>query len=236
MPNRRYDDEIETDHGFEPRDREITLGATMILGIFFALVLVCAIFFGLGYQVGRKSLAGQSAVKDPSGANSGVIAEKPAAGSPLVGSPTRVGDGGPSVSVPVGPAADAALQPTPVATRVVETSGEVSGGGAGAAVAPPVSAPAAVVASRPAATPAYGPAPVSSAGWVVQVAAVSHQEDADLLSGELRRRGYNVGVHSDGGDKLLHVQIGPMGNHKDADAMRQRLLNDGFNAIVKEIH
>ena len=34
-------------------------------------------------------------------------------------------------------------------------------------------------------------------------------------------------------DKLLHVQVGPFTNRKDAEAMRQRLLNDGYNAIVK---
>ncbi len=68
----------------------------------------------------------------------------------------------------------------------------------------------------------------------MQIAAVSHQEDADLLVTTLKRRGYNVAVHTEPQDKLLHVQIGPFPSHKDADAMRQRLLADGFNAIVKD--
>jgi len=34
-------------------------------------------------------------------------------------------------------------------------------------------------------------------------------------------------------DKLLRVQIGPFASRKDADAMRQRLISDGYNAIVK---
>jgi cell division septation protein DedD len=67
----------------------------------------------------------------------------------------------------------------------------------------------------------------------VQVAAVSHQEDADILLNALKRRGYSVAVHHEPQDKLLHVQIGPLPTRKDADAMRQRLLADGYNAIVK---
>ena len=36
-------------------DTEIALGTRSLLAIFFGLVLVCAIFFGLGYSVGRGS-------------------------------------------------------------------------------------------------------------------------------------------------------------------------------------
>ena len=69
---------------------------------------------------------------------------------------------------------------------------------------------------------------------MVQVAAVSHQEDADLLVTTLKRRNYAVAIHSEPQDKLLHVQVGPFSTKKDADAMRQRLQADGFNAIVKD--
>jgi cell division septation protein DedD len=68
---------------------------------------------------------------------------------------------------------------------------------------------------------------------VVQVAAVSHKEDADMLAAALKRRGYSVSVRQMPQDKLLHVQVGPFATKKDADAMRQRLQADGYNAIVK---
>jgi cell division septation protein DedD len=234
MPNRIYDDEIDRNDGFEPRDREITLGATMILGIFLALVIVCAVFFGLGYQVGRRSVPGQVSVQEQALTNNGPLAEKPAAGSPLVGGS---GGGGSSVTVPMGPAPAPEPQPTPVAIHDSETGGEKTGDGSGVSVVPVLPPPSSAPVTHPAPTmsPASAATPASP-GWVVQVAAVSHQEDADLLAGELKRRGYNVAIHSEAGDKLLHVQIGPLATKKDADAMRQRLLNDGFNAIVKEIH
>ena len=37
------------------QDREITLGTTMVLGIFFALAAFGAVFFGFGYSMGRKA-------------------------------------------------------------------------------------------------------------------------------------------------------------------------------------
>ena len=48
-------------------DREISLGAPAILGIFFALVLLSAVFFGFGYTMGRKSA--QAANADTVAAN-----------------------------------------------------------------------------------------------------------------------------------------------------------------------
>ena len=68
---------------------------------------------------------------------------------------------------------------------------------------------------------------------MVQVAAVSHQEDADLLVTALRTKGYAVAARQNPADQLIHIQVGPFTNRKDAEAMRQRLLNDGYNAILK---
>src|SRR5271170_6259887 len=43
------------------QDTEITLGTAKLLGLFFGLVMVCAVFFALGYTLGRKSDAGIAA-------------------------------------------------------------------------------------------------------------------------------------------------------------------------------
>ncbi len=34
-------------------------------------------------------------------------------------------------------------------------------------------------------------------------------------------------------DKLIHIQVGPFATKADAEAMRERLIVDGYNAIVK---
>jgi cell division septation protein DedD len=68
---------------------------------------------------------------------------------------------------------------------------------------------------------------------MVQIAAVSHSEDAQVLVDALRKRGYTVTARREAGDNLIHVQTGPFVNRNDANGMRQRLLNDGYNAIVE---
>jgi DedD protein len=70
-------------------------------------------------------------------------------------------------------------------------------------------------------------------GWMVQIAAVSHVEDAEVLVNALKKRGYAVMVRRDIADTLLHVQTGPFANRNDANTMRQKLLSDGYNAIVQ---
>jgi cell division septation protein DedD len=68
---------------------------------------------------------------------------------------------------------------------------------------------------------------------MVQIAAVSRQEDADVLVAALKKRGYNVIVRNEPRDSLLHVQIGPFATRDEAKAMRAKLLADGYNAILK---
>ena len=228
--HREGDDDLDEMNG--QKDREITLGTTLILGIFFALAILCAIFFGFGYSVGRRS----SVVSAPTGATGQSTPTfggfKPSPGSPLSSQTSALG---PSVTGPFvanstpPPAQPAAKTPAPSPAEENEPAAETP-----TAEAPPPSHPAPIVQASP--TPAALPAVTPGRNAIVQIAAVSHQEDAELLVTTLKRRGYNVSIKNEPQDKLLHVQVGPFASHKDADAMRQRLLADGFNAIVKDTH
>jgi len=72
-------------------------------------------------------------------------------------------------------------------------------------------------------------------GIMVQVAAVTRAEDADILASALRKKKYPVFVVPPaGGDKFYRVQVGPFAALKDADAMKAKLASDGYNAIVKK--
>src|SRR5438874_2469793 len=53
--NHLLDSDLDRDEAVSHGDREISLGAGTILGIFFALAIVCGAFFGLGYSMGRHS-------------------------------------------------------------------------------------------------------------------------------------------------------------------------------------
>jgi cell division septation protein DedD len=92
-------------------------------------------------------------------------------------------------------------------------------------------APTSASAQPAAVIPAPATAPAQA--LMVQIAAVPHQEDANVLVGALRKRGYAVSVSRDAADNQIHVRIGPFNNRNAANAMRRKLLHDGYNAIVQ---
>jgi DedD protein len=224
----RYETEhdLQDLHEASGQDREISLGTTTILGIFFALALLCAVFFGFGYSLGRRS-AQPAAVPADVTTTTERNSSKPASGSfasQTTGKPSA--DAAQSAIVPIDspaipPQDSQAPDPPPVKATVSTVRADLPAG------------PAAYPTSKSAAIPVSASTP-SSGSLVVQVAAMSHQEDADVVAVDLKRRGYTVAVRHEPQDKLFHVQIGPFATRKEADGMRQRLQADGYNnAIVK---
>ena len=207
-------------------DREITLGTTMILLIFFALAVYGAILFGFGYSLGSKHSGNtQVAVASTPTSSAAFNTFKPAPGNPLSApAPGKVAatvDDFVASAAPT-PKSDPAPAKATV-DAVTQDEPEVK-----PRTAPPAPSPA--VGSGPAAA---APMPVAGVGnVVVQVAAVSHQEDADLIASTLKRRGYAVNIRTEA-DKLIHVQVGPFATRKDAEVMKAKLLSDGFNAYIK---
>src|ERR1700719_657678 len=76
------------------KDREITLGTGALLAIFFAVVLVCAVFFGLGYSMGRRSGEPAEIAKPRSAASRAGVAASSASvpDSTVVGKPSATPD------------------------------------------------------------------------------------------------------------------------------------------------
>ena len=212
-------------------ERELTLGTGTILGIFFGLVVLCGACFGVGYTMGHRpvppALSLNDTSADPSSPGSG--APKPAAGSPMDSS-------SPSPAVVIAPPATEpgpTPRPAPVVRRPPPPvpSDDVEATPSSSAAAPKV--PAIKPVAPSALLPAVSAAPAAIGSIMVQVAAVSHREDADLLVSSLRGRGYTVAARSSPADSLIHVQIGPFSNKPAAEAMRQRLQTDGYNAMLK---
>jgi DedD protein len=197
-------------------DHEISLGIPTILGIFFALALVCAAFFGFGYSLGHKSSqnAATTASITPSSPS---ITLKPAAGS-LANQPAYR------------PAAETVSEPTPTPSAVTVP------------LAPPKNDPTtnpqpAASNPQPASTaqPTTSnpqPATTATGNFMVQIAAVSSQEIADIEVAALKKYGYDVVTRHEPQDQLLHIQIGPFTTRKDADAMRANVQAHGFNAYI----
>jgi DedD protein len=217
-------------------DRELTISSTTLLAVFFGLVLICGLFFGLGYTLGRRA---PSEVSQPQSA----ATSDSSAGSPQI-----------SASQPKPSAASQTIVPTPEAPETTDASGSTP-----AATdpqddsAPDTAQPKAETKTPDPATPAtqtvkpamapLTPQPAAAAptglvasgitGIMVQIAAISNPTDAGVLVGALQKHGYSVTSRHLPGDSFIHVQVGPFSNRADAIAMRQKLLGDGYNAILK---
>jgi len=205
------------------QDTEITLGTGRMLAIFFTFVLICAFFFSIGFSLGRRTTITGSLGIAHAGAPATIV--RPSAAKTDAPQPTpQSGDF--SFYKAVGEKnANAALAPkdskTPPATATAPTS------------TAPTPAPSADAPSK-AATDAATAAP-ASAGYYVQVAAVSRQEDAESLVEALKKKQYPAfSANNPTADKFYHVQVGPYTELKDAEAMRARLIGDGYNPIVKK--
>lgn len=183
----------------ELRDTEITLGTGKLLGIFFGLVIVCAVFFTMGYLLGKSSVDGAHTQIVGTALSPSSAAGKPSA-------ETKQPDAPPPA-------------PSPDATQQSSTAAATSDSST-AASTPATTAPADIKSS-----------PTGS--FLVQVAAVSKQEDAEILVSALRKKQYPVFIANVPGDPLFHVQVGPFSTQLDAETMRNRLAGDGYNAIVK---
>ncbi|MGH9536611.1 MAG: SPOR domain-containing protein [Terriglobales bacterium] len=191
-------------------DTEITLGTGKMLALFFGLVALCAIFFGMGFALGKSS--GRLNGTEVQAATNSSSAVRPTAVKP--GSPRPANDL--TFYKAVGQKdADAQLSPSSPAVSPAEAASKAS---AADNNAPP---------TDPTAAPALN-------GYWVQVAAVSKQEDAQALVDALKKKQYAAFAASGTGDKLFHVQVGPFADIKDAELARGRLVNDGYNPILKK--
>ena len=86
--------------------------------------------------------------------------------------------------------------------------------------------------AQTAATSNVRPALPAAIPLMVQIAAVAHTEDAEVLVSTLRKRGYFVTTLRDPADNLIRVRIGPFYSREEADRWRVKLLDDGYNAII----
>jgi cell division septation protein DedD len=218
-------------------DTEIALGTRSLLGIFFGLVLVCAVFFGLGYSVGRGSgtRAAAPAPADTTASTTDSHTPKPSPEQTLtpVESPatgTDQDNGATSLPPDSPPPQPSGTQtqpqgrtPAPLVSSPASSPGTVSS-----------ATPRTPVPLTPKPAPVMQPAPATAAAsFMVQVAAVRIQQDAEILVDALKKHGYTAVVRNEPQDQLLHIQLGPFTSRADANAMRAKLLADGYNAVIK---
>jgi DedD protein len=200
------------------QDTEITLGTGKMLGLFFGLVALNGAFFGMGYSLGKTSshpLAGP----EQSSASSGPAIRPSAMKSGSSPATSQTDNSNLTFYKDVEQKdANAQLNPAPAANTSPANTQPPSAAETKSADAAPDAATV-----------------LSTSNYFVQVAAVSKQDDAQALVEALKKKQYTAfATNSSPTDKLYHVQVGPFGDVKEAEATKAKLVSDGYNPILKK--
>ncbi len=196
------------------QDTEITLGTGRMLALFFALVVICAGFFAIGFSLGRKTTAVGSGNILAAQAGTPAVVVRPPAGKSNPPPPTPSSGDFTFYKAVEQKNADTKLTPADSQTQPTAT----------ASPGPPKTDENSAAATSP---------PTNS--YYVQVAAVTRQEDADALVEALKKKQYPAfSANNPSVDKFFRVQVGPYADIKDAELTRGRLVADGYNPILKK--
>jgi cell division septation protein DedD len=215
------------DEDLEParpkHDAELTLGPFMLVSLFLGLIVICALCFGMGYAAGRRTTANTTT-------------NLPRAAGPQLPMPVSASATKPSAVTQNQPQQIAATEPIPASGS--DSNPFLNPVGVPASAPPPAQPQVHPVFPPPEQTPEPGtspqvqPALPQKTSLMVQVAAVSQVEDARVLVNALRKRGFTVTAVREPSDGLIHVQVGPFTDRNQAAATSQKLLSDGYNAIL----
>ncbi|MGC1105824.1 MAG: SPOR domain-containing protein [Candidatus Acidiferrales bacterium] len=230
--------------GSSRRGGERVLESRHLIGLFLGVVLLCCVFFTLGYVMGKTQYGNSpvqaASLENPLRPSSGHAAktsppqppaspewdfytEKKTTDVPLKAA--RSGESASSSAVPLpGPASS--LESARRAESPSTANSQPAGGG--------VSAP------PPVTHPSYAPPPprfraprMSRNAVVLQVAALRHESDALALADALQQKGFPAFVITPTADNFYRVQVGPFENQTIGDKAKQSLQREGFKAIFR---
>jgi cell division septation protein DedD len=174
-----------------------------MLMVFFGLVAVCAVCFGLGYSVGHRPAAPATAAVPDTPPRAEPKANKPRAETPELTFYKAVKhdheDAAPAPPVESSPPA---VQKSPARTE------------------------------HPARKPP-SPTPPTGTYMVQVAAVSKKEDADALLGALRRKNYSVSEATNLPHDNLYHVQIGPFSDVKQAESARLRLVGDGYNPIVK---
>jgi DedD protein len=200
-----------------------------LIGLFLGVVLLCGVFFTLGYVMGKTQYGG--AVHAASDNKSLIGTPKPE--TPQAGQNQKPGDSRPGsgewdfysasknsdrLEAPGVSASPGKSMPGDSARRRPESALQ--------ATTKPVSA-------TPKALTRFQPPRIPRGSVLLQLAALRREGDALALADALQQKGFPSFVVTPGSDNLYRVQVGPYSDSPMAERAKQSLEREGFKAIVK---
>ena len=204
-----------------------------LVGLFLGVVLLCGVFFTLGYVMGRTQMGPPVTLRASAANRESVIpstskpdpSEKtpPAANSEWDfyskdKDPNRIEHPAPSVSSPAAPA-PASTHPAPVSHAPVDSW-------------VPSASTKNIVAS-PKDLRHFAPPRIPHGAIVLQVGALGKEADALALADAVQQKHFPSFVVVPIGDSLYRVQVGPYNDAASAQAAQQSLQKAGFKSILK---
>ena len=198
-----------------------------LVSLFLGVVLLCGVFFTLGYVMGHNQYGGPVHAADS--------LDNPApSGRPAV-KPQEVEI--PPVAAPANNEWDFYTKKNdnnhmdPVAKPTASTSTPSPAVTAHAANSSPA-APVATAKTVPASARFQAPRMVKGS-VVLQIAALTHESDALAMADALQQKRFPSFVVTPSNDNFYRVQVGPYQDERSAEAAKTVLDHAGFKAIIK---
>jgi DedD protein len=204
---------------------ERVLESRHLVGLFLGVVLLCGVFFTLGYVMGRTQFGGpvQASVVPVKPLPPVPPSPKPKEAQPSAAPANSEWDFyGKKDTNHLEPAPkNTAPAPAAIPAVASKTKGD-----------PPVASTKSVSASAKTSAPL--PAPKLPKGsFILQVAALSREGDALKMAEEIQGKRFPAFVATLPNDSLFHVQVGPYADEKTAENAKHSLEQIGFKSIIR---
>jgi DedD protein len=201
---------------------ERVLESRHLVGLFLGVVLLCGVFFTLGYVMGKTQYGGLVHAAE---ALSRTSPDRPSAKpSPAEPAPESTPANGEWDFYSKNNNNDR-LQPAPKAPAPAQHDD-------GDAPVPAKTAPPAAAKAVPASARFQAPRMLKTS-VVLQVAALTHQGDALAMADALQQKRFPSFVVAPTSDNFYRVQVGPYADAKAAESAKNALDRAGFKAIIK---
>ncbi len=219
----------------KPGGGETVLESRHVVGMFCGVVVLCTVFFALGWVMGSTQTdasvraaaiaAPTKTVAVPKAAETAAPAPAPSGDWDYLKSQTK--NAKDLVAEKINPSKPMPATINPATARPIDA--------ASSPVAKTSPRPTPAAAAKPASSSKLVKSPViPNGGMVLQVAALRSEADALALAEALQQKQFPAFVltpEANGG--FFRVQVGPYPNAKTADGAKKSLEREGFKSIVK---
>lgn len=197
-----------------------------LVGLFLGVVLLCGVFFTLGYVMGRNQFGGPVHADMHADVRADARTLEPPAreASPAAAaSKTKQPEGAPAPAPGewdfYGKSAPKDSQPAAAPAAATHGKG------------PAAASTKTVAATKPPAR--FQPPKLGKGSIVLQVSALTRQSDALAMADAIQQKRFPSFVLTPTTDNFYRVQVGPYSDEKSAEAARHSLEQAGFKSIIK---